>query len=395
MHNPEDFDNDRHWYPSRGISFRDDADSWGEKIHIFTPKPIRSHNKSGRKIMHTTKGPLNSNNPKAYPFPRLLTHLLPVFIIGCLCFSGCTVMKEAQQRREERLKKQRDDQYLMLAAAKGDIQFGEGARTAESAHYTITFAEDLLNEDENFDEISERRVYADSALSYMESLYNEMNAVFGFQPEHKIHVTLHKIYRGTTSVATTTTQYNYRRQGNTTLKSVTGIKMDFPIPMYEKPTTRVHELTHAFTNIYFLPTWFNEGIAVLMETEWGKAGLHKKFDSLETYLKRNMDGINDLEDWATHGGSSQIIQWRYRYAYTIVSELRKRYGPDFYIKVFRLMDADQLHNKLPSKMSTSFLVYYLSQAAGTDLTPFFTDLAFKVQKLTKAQILENIQQMNR
>lgn len=334
------------------------------------------------------------NRVKISALARLLTQLLPAFIIGCLCFSGCTVMKEAQQRREERLKKQRDDQYLMLAASKGDIQFGEGARTAESAHYTITFAEDL-NEDENFDEISERRVYADSALSYMESLYNEMNAVFGFQPEHKIHVTLHKIYRGTTSVATTTTQYNYRTQGNTTLKSVTGIKMDFPIPMYEKPTTRVHELTHAFTNIYFLPTWFNEGIAVLMETEWGKGGLHKKFDSLETYLKRNMDGINDLEDWATHGGSSQLTQWRYRYAYTIVSELRKRYGPDFYIKVFRLMDADQLHNKLPSKMSTSFLIYYLSQAAGTDLTPFFTDLAFKVQKLTKAEIIQNIQQMNR
>ena len=335
-----------------------------------------------------------NNRVKISAFPRLLTLLLPILIIGCLCFSGCAVMKEAQQRREARLKKQRDDQYLMLTPSKGDVQIGEGARTAKSAHYTITFADDL-KEHQNFDEISERSVYADSALGYMESLYNEMNAVFGFQPEHKIHVTLHNIYRGTTNVATTTTQYNYRTQGNTTLKTVTGIKMDFPIAMYEKPTTRVHELTHAFTNIYFLPTWFNEGLAVLMETEWANAGLHPKFDSLEVHLKRNMDGVNDLEDWDSHGGSSQITQWRYRYAYTIVSELRKRYGPDFYIRVFRLMDADQLHNKLPSKMSTSFLIYYLSQAARTDLTPFFTDLAFKVQKLTKAQIIENIQQMNR
>ena len=336
-----------------------------------------------------------NNRVKISAFPRLLTHLLPVFIICCLCFSGCTVMKEAQQRREARVKKQRDDQYLLLTPFKdNNVRFGEGARTAESTHYTITFAEDL-KEDENFDEISERSVYAESALGYMESLYNEMNAVFGFQPEHKIHVTLHKIYRGTTNVATTTTQYSYQSQGNTTLKTVTGIKMDFPIPMYEKQTTRVHELTHAFTNIYFLPTWFNEGIAVLMETEWGKGGLHKKFDNLETHLKRNMDGINDLEDWASHGGSSRLTQWRYRYAYTIVSELRKRYGPDFYIKVFRLMDADQLHNKLPSKMSTSFLIYYLSQAAGVDLVPFFTEYAFKVQKLTKADILMNINQMNR
>ena len=336
-----------------------------------------------------------NNRVKISAFPRLLTLLLPVFIIGCLCFSGCTAFKEAQQRREARLKKQRDEQYLMLTPAKSDeVQFGEGARTAESAHYTITFAEDL-KEHENFDENSERRVYAESALAYMESLYNEMNAVFGFQPEHKIHVTLHNIYRGTTNVATTTTQYSYRTQGNTSLKAVTGIKMDFPIAMYEKPTTRVHELTHAFTNIYFLPTWFNEGIAVLMETEWAKGGLHPKFDSLETNLKRNMDGINDLEDWASHGGNPRVTQWRYSYAYTIVSELRKRYGPDFYIRVFRLMDADQLHNKLPSKMSTSFLVYYLSQAAGVDLVPFFTKYAFKVQKLTKSDILMNINQMNR
>lgn len=343
--------------------------------------------------MHIHTHILN-NRVKISAFPRLLTLLLPAFIIGCLCFSGCTVMKEAQQRREARLKKQRDDQYLMLTPAKGDIQPEEGTRPAESAHYTITFAEDL-KEHENFDEISERTVYAASALGYMESLYNEMNAVFGFQPEHKIHVTLHNIYRGTTNVATTTTQYNYRSEGNTSLKTVTGIKMDFPIAMYEKPTTRVHELTHAFTNIYFLPTWFNEGLAVLMETEWANAGLHPKFDSLEVHLKQNMDGINDLEDWGSHGGSSQVTQWRYRYAYTIVSELRKRYGPDFYIKVFRLMDADQLHNKLPSKMSTSFLIYYLSQAAGVDLVPFFTKYAFKVQKLTKADILMNIQQMNR
>lgn len=325
---------------------------------------------------------------------HLITKLLLVFVIGWIFFSGCTGLKEASQRREARLKKQRDEQYLMLTPSKGEVQVAEDARTAGSAHYSITFAEDLKDQ-ENFDEVSDRSEFMQSALGYMESLYNEMNTVFGFQPEHKIHVTLHNVYSGTTSVATTTTQYRYESRGNTSLKFVTGIKMDFPIAMYEKPTTRVHELTHAFTNIYFLPTWFNEGIAVLMETEWAKGGSHPKFDSLETNLKRNMDGINDLEDWASHGGNPRLTQWRYRYAYTIVSELRKRYGPDFYIRVFRLMDADQLHNRLPTKMSTSFLVYYLSQAAETDLVPFFTDLAFNVQKLTKAHILENINQMNR
>lgn len=282
----------------------------------------------------------------------------------------------------------------MLSASKGEIRVTDRANTADSTHYSITFAEDL-REHTDFDEVSERSIYAQSALAYMESLYDEMNAVFGFQPEHKIYVTLHNIYRGTTRTATTTTQYRYESKGNTSLKYVTGIKMDFPLAMYKKPTVRVHELTHAFTNIYFLPTWFNEGLAVLMETEWAKGGLHPKFESLEENLKQNMDGINDLEDWASHGGNPKLTQWRYRYAYTIVSELRKRYGADFYIKVFRLMEADQLHNKLPSKMSTSFLIYYLNQASGADLVPFFEKLRFKVQRLTKSDIIQHIQQANR
>ena len=339
--------------------------------------------------MNTNRHTLKNSDEKIFRCPRLITKMFLTFVIGCICFSGCTALKEAQQRREARLKKRKDKQYLMLTPSDVEIQVAEGALKAESAHYSITYAEDLRTH-ADFDEISERRTYAQSALAYMESLYNAMDTVFGFQPEHKIHVTLHNVYNGSTSIATTTTQYGSKLQGNTSVRYVAGIKMDFPIAMYEKPTTRVHELTHAFTNIYYLPTWFNEGLAVLMETEWAKGGLHPKYDNLQTFLKRNPEGINDLEDWDSHGGNSANIQWRYRYAYTVVSELRKRCGPDFYIKVFRLMDADQLHNKLAQKMSTSFLVYYLSQVAETDLTPFFQELAFKVEKLTKIQILQNI-----
>ena len=43
-------------------------------------------------------------------------------------------------------------------------------------------------------------------------------------------------------------------------------------------------------------------------------------------------------------------------------------------------------------MSTSFVVYYFSQAAGEDLVPFFEKLQFKVKKLEKADILKEIEQ---
>ena len=342
--------------------------------------------------MKTKKYTLDLNDVKTVPFSRLITELLLILIVGCLFFSSCTALQEAQQRKEKRMMEKRD-KYLTLAPSKGEIKVAEDAQTAESAHYTITFAADLKDH-EDFDEVLERNEFSQSALSYMESLYDELNAIFGFQPEHKIHVTLHGVYNKSTNVATTTTQYRYEVKGNTSLKYVTGIKMDFPLAMYAKPDVRVHELTHAFTNIYFLPTWFNEGIAVMMQTEWAKGGSHPKFDNLETNLKRNLDGVNDLEDWVSHGGNPKLTQWRYSYAYSIVSELRKRFGHDYYIRVFRLMEADQLHNKLPSKMSTSFLIYYLNQAAGTDLVPFFESLYFNVRRLTKADILQNIKQTN-
>ena len=118
----------------------------------------------------------------------------------------------------------------------------------------------------------------------------------------------------------------------------------------------------------------NEGIAVSIQSEFAKSASHPKFDSLQTNLKRNLNGVNSLEDWEK-GGSPELTHWRYRYAYTIISELEKLHGKDFYIKTFQLMDADQLHNKLPNRMSNSFLIYYLSIAAGTDLVPFFKGLS--------------------
>ena len=58
------------------------------------------------------------------------------------------------------------------------------------------------------------------------------------------------------------------------------------------------------------------------------------------------------------------------------------------------MERDQLHQKLIGAMPTSFLVYYISQAAGEDLVPFFEKLKFNVRKLKKTDILEYIKQVN-
>ena len=310
-------------------------------------------------------------------------------------FNGCralTALEEAQQRREKRILEERNATSLMLSPSKATIKIQPDALRGESDHYTLKFAEDLRVL-ENFDEAEERWEFAESALGYMESLYDAMNRLFGFQPEHKIHVTLHHLYRGTNLSAVTRTDYRSGiQEDGRYVKVIRGIEMDFPIRMYEKHGVRAHELTHAFTNIYFLPVWFSEGIAVLIQTEYAKGGTHPKFDSLEgTYLKVDLDGVNQLESWAGHTENNPLTHWRYRYAYTLVAELWERYGTDFYIRVFRLMEQDGLHQKLAGTMKTSFLVYYFSEAAGEDLVPFFRKLHFKVRKLTKEDILNQIE----
>ena len=45
-------------------------------------------------------------------------------------------------------------------------------------------------------------------------------------------------------------------------------------------------------------------------------------------------------------------------------------------------------------MTTSFLAYYLSQAAGQDLIPFFKELQFDVRRITREQIMAAILQAN-
>lgn len=322
---------------------------------------------------------------------QIATYFIAIFIL-CPLFIGCTVLNEAQQRREKRLQEKKQPDLFLLKPSKANIKVDEQALHGESDHYGLTFAENLRAQDE-FDEVAERKSYAISAMSYMESLYEAMYDIFGFKPEHQIKVILHHTYLGTTRVATTRTQSREAVVGGELVKKISAIQIDFPINMYQSIGTRIHELTHAFTNIYYLPVWFSEGIAVLMQREYGRDRQFVKFDSLERNLKLDNKGMNQLENWGGHadiGGA--LTMWRYNYAYSVVSELRKRYGHDFYIKVFDLMQKDRLHEKLSGSVSTSFVVYYFSQVAGEDLVPFFKKLQFDVQKLEKSDILKQIEQ---
>ena len=114
---------------------------------------------------------------------RMQVVLVPLALM--FVFNGCralTALEEAQQRREKRILEERNASSLMLKPSKATIKITPNALRGESDHYTLTFADDLRVL-EGFDEVKEREIFTRSALGYMESLYDAMNRLFGFQTE--------------------------------------------------------------------------------------------------------------------------------------------------------------------------------------------------------------------
>ena len=317
---------------------------------------------------------------------------IAILLLIALLSAGCAALEEAQQRKQERTRQQQQERYVTFERPTTEIEASSDSLTLTSEHYTFTFAEDLLTHPD-YDEPEERQSIGKGALLFMESLYNYVHDIFGFEPKHQLMVNLRQTHHGSTNLATTSTRTATIYRNGEWLKVVEGIEMDFPVPMFNQRDVQAHELTHAFTNIYLLPTWFAEGIAVLVQVEYARGKSHRRLD-LYKDLKTDLDGRNAVQYWKGHLSSDQLTQWRYSYSYSIVAELKKRFGEDFYPSLFRLIEEDQLHQKLPGEMTTSFLVYYLSQAAGQDLVPFFKELKFQVQELTKSEIVSTIMQAN-
>ena len=118
-----------------------------------------------------------------------------------------------------------------------------------------------------------------------------------------------------------------------------------------------------------------------MQNEYAKGAGHLRID-LQEEMKLDMDNVNAIQTWEGHG--SDDAQWGYSYSYSIAKELYDRFGEDFYPELFRVIKQDKPHQKLPRQMKSSMLIYYLSQAAGEDLVPFFQELKFNVRRLTRS-----------
>ena len=312
-----------------------------------------------------------------------------VLLMVAICISSCASLEKAQQRQQEKIRQQQSKRYLTFPPPDVHIAVSPDGLKIGSDHYTLTFHEDLLKRS-SLDESEERQEVGHGALLYMESLYEFIHELFRMAPPtRRIGIVLYEEFEGSTMRAITESHHATVPQGNGLLKTVGKIVMHFPKAMFDQREVRAHELTHAFTANYYLPTWFTEGIAVFVQIQYAKGGDFRSLD-LQERMKLDMDSVNAIQTWKGH--ASVDAQWGYAYSFSIVKELYRLYGEGFYPEVFRLMEADKYHQQLPGEMKTSMLVYYMSQAAGEDLVPFFENLKFNVRRLTRDDIESVIRQ---
>ena len=306
--------------------------------------------------------------------------MIACFVVA-LCLTGCASLEQARLRQQEKIRREQSKRYLTFARPDAQIWVSPDELEIGSDHYALTFHEDLLK-NAAFDEAKEREEFGRGALVYMESLYTFIQELFGIDPPvRRIGIVLYEKYRGTTRVAITETNYSMMPRGNEVSRTVGKITMHFPMAMFDRRDVRAHELTHAFTTVYYFPIWFTEGIAVFVQNEYAKGAGHLRID-LQDEMKLDMDNVNAIQTWKGHGSADS--QWGYSYSYSIAKELYDRFGEDFYPELFRVIKQDKLHQTLPRQMKSSVLIYYLSQAAGEDLVPFFQELNFNVRRLTRS-----------
>ncbi len=159
------------------------------------------------------------------------------------------------------------------------------------------------------------------------------------------------------------------------------------------PETLVHELLHQYMLRAGLSTelrWAHEGLAqylsylILRENGYPDAG--REDINLSRLVFQEIRNLGFLQDWRG-GGSPPDVATYYLASLYIFSDLGDRYGGlDFYKRFFSEIRSDGAEVD-----EIGELVYYLSKAAGEDLTDYFAAMGFNIplQPMTMGDPIES------
>lgn len=289
-------------------------------------------------------------------------------VSGCLAPATTTVVEKRPIKRTYTVPK------VKTEASPDGFRF-------TSPHFFVHFAPEMAKT-EGYQTPPERISRGLGALLFLESQYTFLTEVFGIEAPTVISVFVAPNIRGDEYDAYTQTNWHHTEEGH--LEVAMGVF--FGIGAFGRPSIRAHEMTHAFTSIYGLPAWLSEGIAVLVEAEltggamWARSGRNLKT------LGFDANGYNVIQTWRRSGSPLEFRSAEtYTYSYSIVAELRDRYGDPFFARFFQLLKAKVEGGDIRVREDAE-IIALMSQAAGEDLTPFFTrTLEFKLDPFPQTQ----------
>ena len=320
-----------------------------------------------------------------------MKRLLAILCVLCLMGVGCAALQTPPTKRRT-LSSQ---QPTMYARPQFKPQISADGLRFESPHYVVQFSEDMA-ELPGYNTLEKRKAKGAGDLIFLEGQYDFFEELFGFAARDtiKIEVSHKQAFQGQIGEevipnardALTSTQRSSQVVDGKVVPKYE-IKMLFGVDAFESKATRAHELTHAFTAGYALPAWMAEGFAVLVEEDYGGGrGWAQQKTDLEP-VGYDAEGRNSLQTWR---GDNSKLPFRsadlYAYSYRILKELQQQYGMDLFSRFFSHLEKDGVARKVQT-LGNSVVVYYLGQAAGEDLVPFFESLSFKIRRLTREEIL--------
>ncbi len=314
-----------------------------------------------------------------------------VFCVLILIWTGCAALQTPPPKRRT-LSGQAPRMYTR---PQFKPKISPEAYHFESPHYILDYSKDI-SKLPNYDTVEERKSRGSGDLIFLEGQYDFFKELFGFTAKGMILIEVEPVLKfqediGEEAIPNSRDALTSIQRGSHVVDGRVQpkytIKMRFGIDAFESKATRAHELTHAFTSVYSLPAWMDEGIAVLVEEEYGGGrGWAQQKTDLKP-IKVDEDGRNILQTWR---GDNSELPFRsvelYAYSYRILKELQLRYGMDLLKRFFSILEQDGVYRRVQT-LGTSVVVYYLSQAAQRDLVPFFEGLSFKVRKLSRDDIL--------
>ncbi len=288
-------------------------------------------------------------------------------LAGAFLLAGC--MQPALMEAPERTK-----QKKTFAVPRVQIKIDEDAHRFSSPHFTLYLKEEL-GALRQFAALQDRVSYGKGMILQLETYYLHLKDTLGYVVKEPVNVVISKqvgqIFSGgfTTPAYATSADPDYGNKPTAHFSPKSAAEI----------STLIHEVTHLLDYAYigkFAPPWFMEGIATMIENDFLE-GQNKP----RTLPLIDDNGVNLLQQWQAHRATGNMLPGgleieAYNHSYYILSQLHKRYGDDFYIKLFREMQKSP-HRRL----NDGQLVDLMTRVTGVNMRRVFeTEFKFTFKK---------------